>query len=332
MAEGHPSYDISMVSDAERMERFKMYQAKMRDHVGLLNVLSRRPGQPSAEVRWLKNDAAKKLKRIVGKWHDLSLHLTCIDNDVFKKLLNEVNDVLRLHGYGSSDEGRVQILKSSNAHDGVNFNVVLDKVNDNVPNEEITADDADTQFMNVDPTDSNNLNVNKEIMDSDNFTFQGRRRKRAPSNKTAPSKKIATDSGLPLKNSYDVLAKLPAEDNPSNQTDKVKTATTPKIVPIMMKRSNDYRDLIKQINEVEKIPCKAKEAGEFIKLFCETPNHVGALTDFLDKKEKESFVIPGSAEKPIKLVIKGLPIDMDLEEIKSELVSKKFRVDKVNKF
>ncbi|GBL57844.1 hypothetical protein AVEN_85441-1, partial [Araneus ventricosus] len=96
----------------------------------------------------------------------------------------------------------------------------------------------------------------------------------------------------------------------------------------MMKRSNDYRDLIKQINEVEKIPCKAKEAGEFIKLFCETPNHVRTLTDFLDKKEKEYFVIPGRTEKPIKVVIKGLPIDMDLEEIKNDLVSKKFRVDK----
>ncbi|GBN93966.1 hypothetical protein AVEN_25541-1 [Araneus ventricosus] len=69
-------------------------------------------------------------------------------------------------------------------------------------------------------------------------------------------------------------------------------------------------------------------AGEFIKLFCETPNHVRALTDFLD--QKEYFVIPGRAEKPIKIVIKGLPIDMDLEEIKTELISKKFRVDKVN--
>ncbi|GBL57846.1 hypothetical protein AVEN_85442-1 [Araneus ventricosus] len=228
MAEGHPSYDINMEFDAERMERFKMYQAKMRDYVGLLNVIGRKYGkQHSAEVRSILDNTAMKLKRIAGEWYDLSLHLTCIDNDVFKKLLNEDNDVLRLHGHGSSDEGtdiesncsedsdkNIDMIinadvnksnskncdQSSNVHDGVNFNVVLDKVNDN-DNEEITADDADSQFMNVDPDDSNNLDVNKEIMDSDNFTFQGRRRKRAPSNKTAPSKKSATDSGLPLKNS-----------------------------------------------------------------------------------------------------------------------------------
>ncbi|GBN23501.1 hypothetical protein AVEN_152547-1 [Araneus ventricosus] len=96
----------------------------------------------------------------------------------------------------------------------------------------------------------------------------------------------------------------------------------------MMKRAIDYRDLLKQINEVEKIPCKAKEAGEFIKLFCQTPKNVRALTDFLDKG-KEYFVIPGRAEKPVKVVIKGLPLDMDLDEIEAELTSKNFRVDKV---
>ncbi|GBL91510.1 hypothetical protein AVEN_263380-1 [Araneus ventricosus] len=97
-----------------------------------------------------------------------------------------------------------------------------------------------------------------------------------------------------------------------------------------MKRSIDYRDMLKQINEVEGIPCKAKETGEFIKLFCETPRDIRSLTEFLDKKGKEYFVIPGRAEKPIKAVIKGLPLDMNLDEIKIELTNQKFRVDKVN--
>ncbi|GBM43178.1 hypothetical protein AVEN_50102-1 [Araneus ventricosus] len=90
----------------------------------------------------------------------------------------------------------------------------------------------------------------------------------------------------------------------------------------MMKRSIDYRDLLKQ--------CKAKEAGEFVKLFCQTPKDIKALIDFPDKKGKKYFVIPERAEKPIKVVIKGLPLDMDLDEIKAELTSKNFSVDKVN--
>ncbi|GBN22410.1 Nucleic-acid-binding protein from transposon X-element [Araneus ventricosus] len=98
----------------------------------------------------------------------------------------------------------------------------------------------------------------------------------------------------------------------------------------MLRRSQDYRILLKEINEVEKIECKGKEAGEFIKLFCKTPNQVRSLTDYLNNKGKEYFVIPDRAEKPVKVVIKGLPVDMDMEIIKSELQSMNFRVDKVN--
>ncbi|GBM69812.1 putative RNA-directed DNA polymerase from transposon BS, partial [Araneus ventricosus] len=88
--------------------------------------------------------------------------------------------------------------------------------------------------------------------------------------------------------------------------------------------------MLKQINEVEGIPCKAKEAGEFLKLFCQTPKDVRSLVNFLDKKGKEYFVIAERAEKPVKVVIKGLPIDTDLDHIKTELTNLKYRVDKVN--
>ncbi|GBN93965.1 hypothetical protein AVEN_25540-1 [Araneus ventricosus] len=347
MAEGHPSNEISMESDADKAKQFSMYQAEMRDHIRTLSVLRIQFGirPTSAEVRNLMDDSAKELKRITGERHDLSLHLTGIDNDVFTELINEVNDILRYHGYGSSDDGsdtdsnysecsvknidkiinadllmrnsndfknrdkstndkkkcknnydmHKSMTSLENDYDGVNSNMDIDKVNVNdngtcakqnydlsikhnvfngtgdipnsgidknyvmhnlsvkinniprngnnfvytvpqrdlhdsrvvnncvaynVPSEEITADDVDSQIMNVDPTDSANLNVNNGLIDNDNFQFQGRRRKRVPSNETVPCKKIVTDSGLSLQNSYDVLAKLPAEDNPPNQTNK----------------------------------------------------------------------------------------------------------------
>ncbi|GBN03070.1 hypothetical protein AVEN_86096-1, partial [Araneus ventricosus] len=94
-----------METDAEKMERFKTYQAEMRDCVGILNgVRSLYEIRPSVEVRWLLDETARKLKRITGEWHDLTLHLTGIDNDIFKALLNEVNDVLLFNGYGPNDD------------------------------------------------------------------------------------------------------------------------------------------------------------------------------------------------------------------------------------
>ncbi|GBM97720.1 hypothetical protein AVEN_104564-1, partial [Araneus ventricosus] len=158
MTAGQSSDEIRMETDAEKMERFKTYQAEMRDCVGIFNSISCLYGtRPSAEARWILDETAKKLKRITGEWHDLSLHLTGIDNDIFKALLNEVNDVLLFNGYGPKDDvadndsncserndGNMDMINadksnsngykncdwSSNARDGVNFNVVFDKVND----------------------------------------------------------------------------------------------------------------------------------------------------------------------------------------------------------
>ncbi|GBN81021.1 hypothetical protein AVEN_139099-1 [Araneus ventricosus] len=55
------------------------------------------------------------------------------------------------------------------------------------------------------------------------------------------------------------------------------------------------------------------------------------LTDMTTNVKSDNIEIDsiGEVVKPIKIVIKGLPIDMDLEEIKTELVNKKFRVEKV---
>ncbi|KAF8784055.1 Nucleic-acid-binding protein transposon like protein [Argiope bruennichi] len=98
----------------------------------------------------------------------------------------------------------------------------------------------------------------------------------------------------------------------------------------MLKRTVEYREIIKRLNQTYNIKCKAKESGEFIKLFAESPEDVRKLTSYLDEQQKEYFVISDKAEKPVKIVIKGLPINTDPEEIKNELNEKGFRVDKVN--
>ncbi|GBM74941.1 hypothetical protein AVEN_173357-1 [Araneus ventricosus] len=181
---------------------------------------------------------------------------------------------------------------------------------------------ADANTMNTDPPDSNLISAENE-----GYQTQGRKRGRVPSNESIPSKKLTRSNSLPLQNKFNVLANLPDTDNNQDPTNAISQT---KIPPVTMRKPVNYPDLLKQINEKEGIKCNAKEAGEFIKLFCETPRDVRNLTEFLDKSNKENFVIPGKVVKPIKIVIKGLPIDMDLDEIKTEFVNKKFRVEKVN--
>ncbi|GBL82401.1 hypothetical protein AVEN_252547-1 [Araneus ventricosus] len=161
-------------------------------------------------------------------------------------------------------------------------------------------------------------------------TKRGRERGRVPSDEPIPSKKLTRSNSLPLQNKFNALANLPDMGNNQDPTNAISLTKIPKIPPVTLKKPDNYRKLLKQINETEGIKCNAKEAREFIKLFCESPKDVRNLTDYLDKNNKEYFVIPGKIVKPIKIVIKGFPIDMDLDEIKTELVNKKFRVDKVN--
>ncbi|GBM98189.1 hypothetical protein AVEN_242444-1 [Araneus ventricosus] len=195
----------------------------------------------------------------------------------------------------------------------------------NVSKGEIPDRNADQNVMNIDPPVSNINN-----MENDGYHTQGRKRGRVPSNETIPSKKLTRSNSLPLQNKFNVLANLPDSGSNQEPTNAVSQTKIPKIPPVTMKKPINYRDLLKQINEIEGIKCNAKEAGEFIKLFCETPRDVRKLTEFLDKNNKEYFVMPGKAVKPIKVVIKGLPKDMELDEIKTELVNKKFRVEKLN--
>ncbi|GBM30590.1 hypothetical protein AVEN_27621-1 [Araneus ventricosus] len=184
---------------------------------------------------------------------------------------------------------------------------------------------ADAEIMNIDPPDSNSIST-----ENDGYQTQGRKRGRVPSNESIPSKKLTRSNSLPLQNKFNALANLPNTGNNQGPTNEISLTKISKIPPVTLKKPDNYRKLLKQINEKEGMKCNDKEAGEFVKLFCETPRDVRSLVEFLDKSNKEYFVIPGEVVKPIKIVIKGRPNDMDLEEIKTELVNKKFRVEKVN--
>ncbi|GBO08288.1 hypothetical protein AVEN_134857-1 [Araneus ventricosus] len=300
------------------------------------------------------NAGIQKLRNRIGKWYNSNLHRP-IDSSTIK-ILGTYNQCLRERGYDSefelSDDGVIYSDFSSaesNASDISELNDVnedLNPSNDTVENADISKDNStemEHSGNNVNLTDmatnakSDNIEIdsigelaNQLVREKNGYQTQGRKRGRVPSNESIPSKKLTRSNSLPLQNKFNALANLPDTGNGQDPTNAIPLTKITKIPPVTLKKPGNYRDLLKQINEKEGIKCNAKEAGEFVKLFCETPRDVRSLVDFLDKNNKEYFVIPGRVVKPIKIVIKGLPIDMDLEEIKTELVNKKFRVEKVN--
>ncbi|GBN59638.1 Nucleic-acid-binding protein from transposon X-element [Araneus ventricosus] len=203
-----------------------------------------------------------------------------------------------------------------------------------MPGEEITAqDDGDDVMVNDAPNNkpNSNINITNEncLQNNEDFQIQNRKRGWTSPQKNANNKKINSDS-IPLQNKFSPLANLPTAESTQDQANNVNQGKTPKTSPITLKKPANYRELLRRINEVEKIKCIAKEAGEFLKLHCTTPVDAKKLADYFDKNQNEYFVTSRKTNKPMKVVIKGLPKETDTEDIKEELINKNFRVEKVN--
>ncbi|GBM49299.1 hypothetical protein AVEN_38093-1 [Araneus ventricosus] len=103
-----------------------------------------------------------------------------------------------------------------------------------------------------------------------------------------------------------------------------------KIPPIVLRRIADYQILLKRINTIQKNKCLAKESGEFVKLFVDTPEEVLKLTKYLEEQELEFYCVADRTARPVKVVIRGLGKETNKEDIKTELKELKFEVEKVN--
>ncbi|GFS85379.1 uncharacterized protein TNCV_4884851 [Trichonephila clavipes] len=66
----------------------------------------------------------------------------------------------------------------------------------------------------------------------------------------------------------------------------------------------------------------------FIKIEAQTENDHNEITSYLKHKNLEFYVIEPPSTRPLKLVIKGLPVDIDPEDIKNDLISKGIKIVK----
>ncbi|GFV10971.1 nucleic-acid-binding protein from transposon X-element [Trichonephila clavipes] len=100
--------------------------------------------------------------------------------------------------------------------------------------------------------------------------------------------------------------------------------------PIHLKITKNFRNQIKSI--YQKFPeTTNKTSGKFIKLFSKDVEEKHNLTKFLESdKDFEFFFIKPKLDKPIKVVIKGLPIYTKTQEILSDLEEEGFTVEKVS--
>ncbi|GFV66781.1 nucleic-acid-binding protein from transposon X-element [Trichonephila clavipes] len=96
----------------------------------------------------------------------------------------------------------------------------------------------------------------------------------------------------------------------------------------MLKIVNSYNLIVQDINR--KFPGTVnKMAGNYIKIQPATPDDHRDIVTHLENIRAQHYIIKRLADRPIKVVIKGLPVKTDVAEIESDLISQGFEVEKV---
>ncbi|GFS55676.1 uncharacterized protein TNCV_131851 [Trichonephila clavipes] len=214
----------------------------------------------------------------------------------------------------------------SNSKKGVNVTIA--------PNDVIkkyTSSDSDSNHIlknySEAPTKANNAKKNKKRKinkkDSvEDFVFP---KKTARPVSPLPSEPVTVNnsfSDLESENDKDQVA---PEEN--NETAPQKPKPPP---PIHLKIKKNIRNQLKSI--YQKFPdITNKSSREFIKLITNVIEEYHDLTNFLEEdKDFEFFSLKPKPIKPIKIVIKGLPIFTKTHEIQSDLEEEGFTIENVS--
>ncbi|GFX71293.1 PRE_C2HC domain-containing protein [Trichonephila clavipes] len=92
----------------------------------------------------------------------------------------------------------------------------------------------------------------------------------------------------------------------------------------LVKFQNEHDELSSQKEHI-----LAKLAGKYLKIFCKTSDEHRVVTDHLREIKEQFYVIDPPDSRPLKVVIKGLPISTEIHEIQDDLTSQGFNVEKV---
>ncbi|GFR20788.1 nucleic-acid-binding protein from transposon X-element [Trichonephila clavata] len=154
--------------------------------------------------------------------------------------------------------------------------------------------------------------------------------KKQPRNKSSKPISLPQVDITPVQNKFAALATI--DDNPepasSDQTIQDEPEITPKVKPIMLRMNEGYNLVLQDLNR--KFPTATqKHTGEWFKIIAATSDDHRGITNLLTDLKQEYYSIPPLSERPLKVVIKGLPATTDINDISTDLINQGFPVIKV---
>ncbi|GFU07696.1 hypothetical protein TNCV_826751 [Trichonephila clavipes] len=122
-----------------------------------------------------------------------------------------------------------------------------------------------------------------------------------------------------------VTPKPPSATGPTPSGNQNPVSTLPP--PVMLRITETVRSQMKIINE--KFPkIRSRTTGEFIKLYTDNLEQFHELLTFAEKTKFQFYEIKPKNERPIKVVLKGLPRNFKVEEIQADLEELGFTPEK----
>ncbi|GIY66713.1 RNA-directed DNA polymerase from mobile element jockey [Caerostris darwini] len=170
----------------------------------------------------------------------------------------------------------------------------------------------------------------KRGTDSEGFTLPPKRHtSRLPSGLAVNQQTDLIDQSI--NNVFSSLADTADAGNDQEMAARVVIPKPPKIPPIFIKCRSDWRNTLSILRAEVDDPIRAQISGQFVRINVETEDNFRHVIRFLDftGMEYKSFMLRN--ERPVKVVLRGLPASTPENDIASELNELGFGVHKITK-
>ncbi|GIY20268.1 hypothetical protein CEXT_606411 [Caerostris extrusa] len=101
----------------------------------------------------------------------------------------------------------------------------------------------------------------------------------------------------------------------------------PRLPPIMVRFNDGLKEHVAAISNQHKEDVRVKLAGEQLKIFPVNSDVHRAVTRYLTEKKLEFFVITPKNQRPLKAVLKGLPVSYSTAKIEEGLSELGLKLD-----
>ncbi|GFT94189.1 nucleic-acid-binding protein from transposon X-element [Trichonephila clavipes] len=141
------------------------------------------------------------------------------------------------------------------------------------------------------------------------------------------NRKELPENTIPVNNPFSVLT-IDDDDMEVAGSAENNNIAQPKVKPIMLKFNKNYNLILQHLNR--KYPDSVnKLTGEYIKITAANIDQHGEITNELKEKGEEFYAVPNPGDRPLKMVLKGLPSNTDIDDIKYDLANQGLPVMKV---